>query len=98
MEITATRAGVSFRVRVVPRAGRDGIDGEYQGALKLRLKAPPVDDRANEALRRFLAGHLGVSPSAVTIVSGGKSRTKIVSVAGVTEAEAVRMLTENRRS
>ena len=89
MEIKSTANGVSFLVRVTPRAGRDGVDGEFQGALKVRLTAPPVDDRANEALRRVLAGCLGVSPTAVTIVRGEKSRTKLVSIAGVTEAQAI---------
>lgn len=88
VEIKADRGTVSFRVRVAPRASQDGLDGEYQGALKVRLTAPPVDDRANEALRRFLARRLRVPPSAVTIISGATSRTKLVSVAGITEAEA----------
>lgn len=63
------------------------MDGEFQGALKVRLAAPPVDDRANDALRRFLASCLGIAPSAITIVSGVKSRKKLVSIAGVTETE-----------
>ncbi len=69
---------------MTPRASRDALDGEYQGVLKVRLTAPPVDDRANEALRRFLGRVLHVSPSSVTVVSGAKSRTKLVSIAGVT--------------
>jgi hypothetical protein len=88
VDIKSTVNGVSFRVRVTPRANRDSLDGEYQGALRVRLRAPPVDDRANEALCRFLAGRLGVSQSAITIVSGARNRTKMVSIAGVTEAEA----------
>jgi uncharacterized protein (TIGR00251 family) len=88
MEIKSTASGVAFRVRVTPRASRDVVDGEFQGALKVRLTAPPVDDRANDALRRFLASRLGVALSAITIVSGGKSRTKLVSVAGITQAQA----------
>lgn len=89
VEIKSTANGVSFRVRVTPRASRDALDGEYQGVLKVRLTAPPVDDRANEALRRFLASRLHVSPSSVTVVSGAKSRTKLVSIAGVTETQAI---------
>ena len=65
------------------------MDGEFQGALKVRLTAPPVDDRANDALRRFLAGCLRIAPSAITIMSGAKNRTKLVSIAGVTENEVV---------
>jgi len=78
---------VVFAVRVTPRASRDAIEGEHQGALKVRLTAPPVEDRANEALRRLLAKRLNVPVSAVNIVAGGKSRTKRVEIAGVSEAQ-----------
>jgi uncharacterized protein len=88
VEIKSTANGVSFLVRVTPRAARDAVDGEFQGALRVRLTAPPVDDRANEALRRFLADRLRVASSAVAIISGEKSRMKRVAIAGVTEEEA----------
>lgn len=78
---------ITFAVRVSPRASVDAIEGEYQGALKVRLTAPPVDDRANDALRRLLAERLKVFLSAVRIVAGEKSRTKRVSIAGVTRAQ-----------
>jgi uncharacterized protein YggU (UPF0235/DUF167 family) len=55
MEITEKDGAVSFAVRVQPRASRDEISGAWHDGLKIRLSAPPVDDRANEALRRFLA-------------------------------------------
>ena len=77
---------VSFVVRVQPRASRDEIVGEYQGALKIRLTAPPVDDRANEALRKLLASRLNVPLAAVRIASGERSRTKRIEVRGVTAA------------
>jgi len=83
-----------FLVRVTPRASREAIEGEYQGALKVRLTAPPVDDRANEALSRFLGARLKVPASAVKIVAGEKSRTKRVAVRGITCAMARRLLTE----
>jgi uncharacterized protein len=75
---------VSFAVRVQPRASRDEIAGEWQDGLKIRLTAPPVDDRANEALRRLLAARLKVPLSAVRIASGERSRTKRIEVRGVT--------------
>jgi len=84
---------VSFAVRVQPRASRDEIAGEWGEGLKIRLNAPPVDDRANEALRRFLAASLKVPLSAVRIAAGERSRTKRVEVRGVT-AEAVRALAD----
>ena len=84
---------VSFSVRVQPRASRDEIVGEWQDGLKIRLTAPPLDDRANEALRRLLATRLNVSLSAVRIASGEHSRTKRVEVRGVSAA-AVRALAD----
>jgi uncharacterized protein len=92
MEMTERDGGVTFAVRVVPRASRDAIEGEHGGVLKVRLTAPPVDDRANDALRRLLAERLNVPLSAVRIVTGEKSRTKRVSVAGVKRAQATKVL------
>lgn len=83
LEIAARGAAVLFTVRVTPRASRDSIGGEHQGALKMRLTAPPVDDRANEALCRLLAKRLNLPLSAVRIVAGFTSRTKRVEVTGV---------------
>jgi uncharacterized protein len=85
--VTERAGGVTFEVRVQPRASRTGISGEYQGALKIRLTAPPVDDRANEALCRFLSECLNVPLSAVKILSGEKSRTKRVQVQGIAAAQ-----------
>ena len=84
MQITEKEGAVSFTVRVQPRASRDEIAGEYQDGLKIRLTAPPVDDRANEALRELLAARLKVPLAAVRIASGERSRTKRVEVRGVT--------------
>jgi uncharacterized protein (TIGR00251 family) len=75
---------VSFIVRVQPRASRDEIVGEYFDGLKIRLTAPPIDDRANQALRKLLATRLKVPLAAVRIASGERSRTKRVEVLGVT--------------
>jgi uncharacterized protein len=92
IEIFERDGSLIFSVRVTPRASRDAIEGEYQAALKVRLAAPPIEDRANDALRRLLAARLNVPVSAVRIVGGEKSRNKRVSVAGVTRAQ-VAMLT-----
>jgi uncharacterized protein (TIGR00251 family) len=77
---------VSFLARVQPRASHNEIVGEYQHGLKIRLTAPPVNDRANEALRKLLASRLKVPVAAVRIASGECSRTKRVEVHGVTAA------------
>lgn len=92
-----TAAGVSFKVRVQPRASRTAITGVLgegvDAALKVALAAPPVEGRANEALIRFFAELLDVPPSAIEIVSGGQSRNKVVRVAGVNAAHVRARLT-----
>jgi uncharacterized protein (TIGR00251 family) len=76
-------AGVRFAVHLVPRAAATGIEGTRDGALRIRVTAPPVDGAANEALRRLLAGELGVARSAVEIVAGATGRRKVVAVDGI---------------
>lgn len=85
------RGTVLFTVRVQPRAGREEIAGTVEGALKIRLCAPAVEHRANEALVKFLAEILKTSKSAVRIRSGQESRTKRIEISGVT-AKQVRDL------
>jgi uncharacterized protein (TIGR00251 family) len=80
---------VSLRVRVAPRAAREGAGGVRGGALLVRVAAPPVEGAANDALARLLARALGVAPSSVTILRGARGRDKLVRVAGLT-ARAVR--------
>lgn len=68
-----------------PGARKNGIAGEYQGRLKVRLSAPAVDNKANKALVVYIAGLLGVRKSSVHVSSGRTSRAKtleIVSEAG----------------
>jgi len=97
IEIAERDGAVVFAVRVTPRASRDAIEGEHQGALRIRLTAPPVEDRANEALRRLLAESLNVPVSAVRIVAGEKSRAKRVSVTGVTRARILELAGATRK-
>lgn len=74
-------------MHVKPRASRDAIEGEREGALVVRLTAPPVEGEANEALARVLGRALGVAPSAVRILSGATGRRKRVHVGGLDQAE-----------
>jgi uncharacterized protein (TIGR00251 family) len=92
VKISESDGAVSFMVRVQPRASRDEIAGEWQDGMKIRLTAPPVDDRANEALRQLLAGRLKVSLAAVRIASGEHSRTKRVEIRGVSTGEIQALL------
>ena len=74
---------MTLRVRVAPRAVRDGFAGLRDGALVVRLTAPPVEGEANDALMRFIARHLGVPRSAITLRQGARSRDKTLHIAGV---------------
>jgi uncharacterized protein len=75
--------GVSFAVKVHPRAKKNAITGELGDALKVALITPPVEGRANEACIEFFAKLLKVPRSSVTIASGKTSRNKIICVTGV---------------
>lgn len=72
-----------IRLRVVPNARRSEVVGSYGEAIKLKIAAPAVDGKANEALLQFVADHLGVSRRAVELISGEKSRDKAVAIEGI---------------
>jgi uncharacterized protein (TIGR00251 family) len=78
-----TAAGVTFAIKVQPRARRNAVVGELGGAVKIALTAPPVDGRANQACIEFLAELLSLPRSAIEIVSGRSSRSKVIRVAGI---------------
>jgi hypothetical protein len=100
IEIIEHANGVTFSIRVHPRASRDEIGGEWLGALKVRLTAPPVDSRANDALCRLLAAQLNVPPAAVRILSGERSRTKRIDVRGIiaTQVQALGAVKSKRQT
>ena len=87
LSLRHTDDGVTFDVRVSPRASRDAVQGIHDGALKVALTAPPVEGAANAALCKLLSKALGVPKRAVTIVRGEASRNKVVHVAGVGPSE-----------
>jgi uncharacterized protein len=74
-------------VKVHPRAKRSGLAGRYGDAWKLDLAAPPVDGKANDECVRFFAEWAGVPRSRVRIVTGATSRTKVVEIEGMEEAD-----------
>ena len=74
--------GLTFAVRVVPRASRSEIAGEHDGALRVRIAAAPVEGAANRELVRTLAKIFKVPQNAVEIVSGANSKTKRVRIRG----------------
>ena len=73
---------VEFLVRVVPRSSRSEIVGLHDGALKVKLNAPPVDGAANDELVKLLAKEFKVAAGAVEIVRGHASRSKRIRVRG----------------
>lgn len=75
-------------MRVLPRSPREGIGGERDGALVVRVSAAPVEGAANAALSRLLAEALGVAPTSVRIARGAGGRNKLVTVAGLDAATA----------
>jgi uncharacterized protein (TIGR00251 family) len=74
-------------IRVQPRAKRTAVAGEREGAIVIRTNAPPVDGKANTAVRRLIAKRVGVPLSSVRIVRGEASRDKVVHVEGMDAAE-----------
>ena len=90
--ITAGPSGARVCLRVQPRASRDEIAGVAGGALRVRLRAPPVEGAANHALLRFLADRLDVSRASLTLVSGRTARTKLIEVRGLSAEDVGRRL------
>jgi uncharacterized protein (TIGR00251 family) len=74
---------VDLEIRVIPRAGRSGFAGLRDGALLVRLAAAPVDGAANAELIALLAKTLDIPKRDITIVSGERSRSKRVRIAGL---------------
>ncbi|MEZ5421465.1 MAG: DUF167 domain-containing protein [Pyrinomonadaceae bacterium] len=87
LDIKVNVDSVEFKVRVIPRASRTEIVGLIEGALKVRLKAPPVDGAANEELVKFLSKKLGIAKGNVEIISGQTSKIKRLRATGVVSAD-----------
>ena len=85
-------ASITLKVRLQPRASRDGIDGLHGDALKVKVTAPPLEGRANKAVKKFLAGKLGISPSQVEIIAGEHSREKVLRISGISRTEMEKAL------
>jgi uncharacterized protein (TIGR00251 family) len=84
--------GLTFAVRIVPRASRSEIAGEYDGALRIRIAAPPVEGAANRELIRLLARIFKLPQNAVAIVSGAGSKSKVVRIQGADAAKLEQLI------
>ena len=81
-----------LKVYLQPKSSKNEIMGPYRDGIKIRVTAPPVEGKANEALIRFLAKELDVSPSGIEILKGHRSREKTLRILGISEQEWVRRL------
>ena len=91
-ELTPTDGGVMLAVHVQPGAGRTEVVGLHGGALKLRVAAPPADDRANTAVLELVAKEFNLKRGDVTITSGDKSRAKRLKLNGLDVQQASRVV------
>ena len=85
-------AAITLTIHLQPRASRDGIDGLHGDALKVKVTAPPLEGRANKALKKLLAEQLGLPPSQIEIITGQRSREKRLRISGISRAEVERAL------
>jgi len=92
LELNEKDGSVTINVRVQPRASRTEIIGEQAGAIKLRVAAPPVDGKANEECRRYLARLLKVSATSVEIISGSTSRDKVIRIHNISARRVIEAL------
>src|SRR6476620_9667507 len=98
ISIQESAKGITFAVKVHPRARKNAITSTVGDALKLALTAPPVEGKANQAVIEFFADLFAIPRSSVTIASGETSRNKIVRIAGVSKPVAEQKLTEKLKS
>ena len=92
IEVAEKNGWVTFKVRAQPRASKTEIAGEYAGAVKLRIAAPPVDGKANQECRRFFAELFDVPIRQVEIVTGDSSRDKLIRIHHLTANQALSLL------
>jgi len=85
-------SGVTFAIKVHPRARKNAITGEVGEALKVSLTAPPVDNKANAACIEFFANLLEVPRASVSIAAGQGSRNKVIRIAKLTPQEVAAKL------
>ena len=93
IRFTAEAGALTFTVRAQPRATKSAVVGEVEGALKLKLAAPPIDGAANEELLRFLAKLFTAPRRHISILSGATAKTKIIRIEGLTSEQFETALT-----
>ena len=86
LQFTEKEGSLIFSVRVLPKSSKSEVVGEHGGALKIKIKSPPVDGAANTELVKILAKFFDVPKSAVEIIKGQTSKTKQIKINGLTAA------------
>jgi uncharacterized protein (TIGR00251 family) len=92
LNIQESREGVRIEVKVQPRSSRNQIAGEHDGALKVKLTAPPVEGEANQALIKFLARSLKISRKNVVLIRGETARNKLIEIKGLSKEKLLQTL------
>ena len=83
---------ITLKVYLQPKSSKNEVLGPYRDGIKVKITAPPVEGKANEALIRFLAKELGVSPSCIEITRGHHSREKTLKISGNVDQELVKKI------
>ena len=86
------RPVATIRIHIIPNAKIDTIVGEHGDAIKIKLRAPALEGKANAALSRFLAEKLSIRQGAIALERGERSRDKVIRIDGLSEEEVRRRL------
>jgi uncharacterized protein (TIGR00251 family) len=86
---------IILKVHLQPKASRNEIVGPYRDGIKVKVTAPPIEGKANEALILFLAKEFGISISSIKILKGHQSREKTLRISGTLDQELVRKISKH---
>jgi hypothetical protein len=92
INITEIPGGVRFEVKVQPRSSKNQVAGEQEGALKIKLTAPPVDGEANQALIAYLSDCFKVPKKNISLLKGDSSRHKLLEIIGVGPQDIISLI------
>ena len=92
LNLLETEEGIILPVRIQPRASKDEIVGEYNGALKIKLTSPPVEGEANRRCIEFLSKRFKIAKSQLEIIKGEKSKDKLIKIIGLRRADVLNIL------
>ncbi|MFC2149718.1 DUF167 domain-containing protein [Candidatus Auribacterota bacterium] len=95
LNIQQSRSGLLIKVKVTPGAKKNEIAGEYDGGLKLKIKSPPVEGKANKACINLLSEILGILKSNIDLVKGQTSTIKTFCVSGMTREDLIKRIQKN---